>query len=145
VSGSITFLELRTSAVLGSIRVLNELLEVALRALGIDPGLQHDVALGVAELVANVVEHEYEASGGEGGEVLVRLETRPGALSLSVASKGPRFDFEAAIARAESHDPLENLDGSGLGLPLLKALFELGHSYDEARGNVITLERQLNA
>lgn len=138
---AITFLELRTSAVMGSIRVLNELLEVALRALGTDPALQHDLALGVAELVANVVEHEVEASG-QGSEVVVRLDTSPGELVLSVTSQGPRFDFEAALAHAESHDPLENLDGSGLGLPLLKALFELGHEYSEGAGNVITLRRK---
>lgn len=138
---AITFLELRTSAVMGSIRVLNELLEVALRALGTDPALQHDLALGVAELVANVVEHEVEAHG-QGSEVVVRLDTSPGELVLSVTSKGPRFDFEAALAHAENHDPLENLDGSGLGLPLLKALFELSHDYAEGKGNVITLRRK---
>lgn len=141
MSGAINFLELRTSAVMESIRVLNELLEVALRALGTDPAIQHDLALGVAELVANVVEHEYEVTGGRGGEVLVRLDTRPGELVLAVVSQGPPFDFEAAIARAESHDPLENLDGSGLGLPLLKALFQLEHSYSPERGNTITLRR----
>ncbi|MBL4844995.1 MAG: ATP-binding protein [Planctomycetes bacterium] len=139
---AITFLELRTSAVMGSIRVLNELLEVALRALGTDPALQHDLALGVAELVANVVEHECQATDGEGGEVEIRLDTNPGELVLSVVSKGPPFDLDAALEKAANHDPLEDLDGSGLGLPLLTALFDLSHTYEPDRGNVITLRRK---
>lgn len=139
MSPTITYLELRTGASLSSIRVLNELLEVASRALGVDPSLQHDLALGVAELVANVVEHELE---GSNGEVLVRLEHSGDQLVLTVSSSGPPFDLEAALAHAANHDPLAELQGSGLGLPLLVALFDkIEHDYDAELGNRISLRR----
>ena len=141
-AGTITFLELRTDAVLSSIRVLNQLLEVALLALGVEEGLRHDLALGVAELVANVCEHEY--ADHEGGEVSLRLDTRGDALELGIRSSGPRFDFDATLAKAQAHDPLEDLDGCGLGLPMLVAMFdEIAHSYEEGQGNLITLRKSL--
>ncbi len=136
-----TFLELRTGATLQSIRVLNDLLEVALRALGIEESLRHDLALGVAELVANVCEHEY--GEGEDGVVALRLEGGPREIRLAVTSQGPRFDLEGALRRAAESDPLEALQGSGLGLPMLAELFDaLDHHYEEGVGNRITLRKQ---
>jgi hypothetical protein len=64
-----TFLEVRIGARLPAVRILNDLLDVALRAVGVDEGVRHDLTLGVAELVANVVEHE-----GGAGEVGLRLD-----------------------------------------------------------------------
>jgi anti-sigma regulatory factor (Ser/Thr protein kinase) len=140
VSGAISFLEMRTEAVVGSIRVLNELLEVTLSALGAADALRHDLALGLAELVANVCEHELE-DGGDGA-VGVTLDARSGDLLLTVSSAGPRFDLEAALARAADRDPLENLDGSGLGLPLLVGLFDtVSNDYAAEQGNRITLRK----
>jgi anti-sigma regulatory factor (Ser/Thr protein kinase) len=136
--GAISFLELRTEAVLGSIRVLNELLDVALVALAVEPALRHDLALGLAELVANVCQHEYAADTKTRG-VTVTLDAR-GDLTLTVSSQGPEFDLQAAIARAQARDPLEALDGSGLGLPLLVGLFDdVSNHYEAELGNRITL------
>ena len=87
-----TFLELRTDATLASIRVLTELLDVALRALDVDAAARHDLALGVAELVANVCEHE-----GDSAEVGLRLEAGADRLRLAVTSGGPPFDLQAAL------------------------------------------------
>lgn len=135
-----TFLELRTGATLQSIRVLNDLLEVALRALGVEEALRHDLALGVAELVANVCEHEYGEGGS--GEVTLRLEGGPRELCLAVVSQGAPFDLAAALARAEANDPLEALQGSGLGLPMLVSLFDaVDHRYEQGVGNRITLRK----
>ncbi|MGE0707972.1 MAG: ATP-binding protein [Planctomycetota bacterium] len=134
------YLELRTSAALNEIAVLNELLEVAARALRIDPALRHDLTLAVAELVANVVEHELK---GGPGEVTVRLERRPGELLLTLNSAGPPFDLDAILASAAARDPLAELDGSGLGLPLLAALFDgIEQSWTEGEGNRIALRRK---
>ena len=143
--GAEVYLEIRTGAALRSIRVLNELLEVALRALGIEDASRHDLAMGVAELVANVCEHEYQ--GGRlrdptGGEVGLRLDGTASELRLTVTSQGPRFDLDAALERARVHDPLEALDGSGLGLRMLDALFDaIDHAYQADAGNRITLRR----
>jgi anti-sigma regulatory factor (Ser/Thr protein kinase) len=136
---AISFLELRTSAALSSIRVLNDLLEVACRALGLKSELVHDLALGVAELVANVVKHELAE---QPGEVVVRLEQVEQELVLTVVSAGPPFDLDAALDQAEARDPLQDLDGSGLGLPLLLGLFDrIEHDYEVGRGNRIALRR----
>ncbi|RMG12350.1 MAG: hypothetical protein D6731_14125 [Planctomycetota bacterium] len=138
---SIRFLELRTEAVLGSIRVLNDLLEVALAALAVEPSLRHDLALGLAELVANVCQHEYAAQTDPRG-VTVTLDARDD-LRLTVGSHGPPFDLEAALARARERDPLEDLEGSGLGLPLLVGLFdEVRCESPPEGGNRITLVKR---
>ncbi len=140
-AGAISFIEMRTEAVVGSIRVLNDLLEVTLTALGVAEALRHDLALGLAELVANVCEHEV-AGGGEGGGVTVTLDARSGDLLLIVSSSGPRFDLQGALDRAAARDPLANLDGSGLGLPLLAGLFDaMSNDYAEESGNRITLRK----
>lgn len=135
------FLELRCGAALGSVRVLNRLLEVALEALGVEDALRHDVTLGVAELVANVCQHE-TAGQGE-AEVAVRLEVADERLELTLTSPGPAFDLAAAIARAEARDPLLELAPGGLGLPLLGALFDqVESSHAPGLGNRVVLRRR---
>lgn len=139
MTGAITFLELRTGAALSSIPVLNELLDVATRALGVDGATAHDLALGLAELVANVVEHELRED--EDGVVTVRLEKSAAELALMVESQGPAFDLNAALERAAQRDPLAELDGSGLGLPMLAVLFDrIEHAYEDGQ-NRIALRR----
>lgn len=140
---AISFLEMRTDAVLGSIRVLNDLLEVALSALGVPDAQRHDVALGLAELVANVCQHEYASGGDVTNGVTVTLDARAKDLVLRVTSHGPPFDLQAAIDKAADRDPLEDLDGSGLGLPLLAGLFDsLECRHEEGQGNQITLTKK---
>lgn len=141
MKGAISFLELRTEAVVGSIRVLNDLLDVALIALGTPEQQRHDLALGLAELVANVCEHEL--ANGDDGAVTVSLDVRSGDLELHVCSQGPRFDLDAALERASQRNPLDDLLGSGLGLPLLVGLFDaVEHDYEDGRGNRITLRKR---
>jgi anti-sigma regulatory factor (Ser/Thr protein kinase) len=119
------------------VRVLNELLEVALRSLAVDDRLRHDVTLGVAELVANVCEHEY--AGRDGGDVGVRLDVSHDEVRVTVLSQGRAFDLDAALVRASNLDPLET-DG-GRGLVLLTGLFdEVRLERDEDR-NRITLRK----
>lgn len=145
VEASVPFLELRIAPVFSSIRVLNDLLDVALRALGEDDAIRHDLALGVAELVANVCEHEVGPDAATQSEVVVRLEIAPNLLQLIVTSAGPPFDFDAALEQAKTYDPLENLDGSGLGLPLMVGLFDsVDHAYEAAK-NRITLSKKRSA
>ena len=97
--------------------------------------------LGLAELVANVCQHEYANEGDRSG-VTVTLDAR-GDLTLTVTSQGPEFDLQAAIERAQSRDPLAALEGSGLGIPLLVALFDdVSNAYEAERGNRITLVKR---
>lgn len=138
-----TFLELRIGARLAAVRILNDLFEVALGALGVSEGLRHDLTLGIAELVANVVEHEY--AGAEGlGEVLVRLDVRDDEVLVTVVSHGPAFDLQGALDRAAAHDPLEALESDsdgGRGMLLLTGLFDEVRLDREAGKNRITLRR----
>jgi anti-sigma regulatory factor (Ser/Thr protein kinase) len=131
-----TFLELRIGARLAAVRTLNELLEVALRALGIEDPLRHDVTLGVAELVANVVEHERGDA-----EVGVRLDVAKDEVRLTVHSVGPRFDLQAALARAGARDPLSATDEGGLGLLILAGLFDEVRLDEAPAGNRIVLRK----
>jgi anti-sigma regulatory factor (Ser/Thr protein kinase) len=132
-----TFLEVRICARLPAVRILNDLLDVALRAVGVDDGTRHDLTLGVAELIANVVEHE-----GCDGEVGLRLDVLPADLRLTVSSAGPAFDLDGAIARASERDPLESESEGGLGLPMLVALFdEVRLDHHVGQGNRITLRK----
>jgi anti-sigma regulatory factor (Ser/Thr protein kinase) len=132
------YLEMRTGASLRAARVLNELIDVALRELDVDEATRHDVAMGVAELVANVHEHEYH---GAKGDVLVRVDLQPDALRVTVESKGPKFDPTAQAV--EAPDPELALEVGGLGFPLLHGLFDsVEHDYEEGRGNRITLTKR---
>ena len=136
-----TFLELRLGARLAAVRVLNDLFEVALAALGVSEALRHDLTLGVAELVANVCDHEY---AGAEGEVLVRLDVREDEVRVTVVSQGAAFDLQGALDRAAAHDPLEALENDvdgGRGLLLLTGLFDEVRLDREADRNRITLRR----
>ncbi|MCO5171806.1 MAG: ATP-binding protein [Planctomycetes bacterium] len=137
-----SFLELRIGVDLGAVRVLNDLLEVAMRALGLPGELRHDLTLGVAELVANVCEHE---RGGRDGKVDVRLDVRDDEVRVTVLSSGEAFDLEGAIARAQARDPLDDEGDGGRGLLLLVGLFdEVRLDRDDGR-NRITLRRRRSA
>lgn len=135
------WLEVRLGADLRAPRVVCALLESALGALEVHPSLRHDVTLAVAEVVTNVVEHEYR---GAPGEVGVRLEVAPDRLHVVVESQGTPFDLGAALARAAASDPLAELAGRGLGLILVGSLFDEAASVHEpGRGNVVTLVKRL--
>ncbi len=138
-----TYLEVRMPAVLASIRVINEILEVGLRELKVEPSLRHDVALGIAELVANVHRHEYQ--GREDGDVIVRIDLDSATLQVTVESHGPKFDPLAAELSKEAPDPLDlpELEAGGLGFPLLHGLFdEVKYDYEEGRGNLVYLRKR---
>lgn len=135
------WLEVRLSAELRAARVVCAVLDASLAALEVHASLRHDVTLAVAEVVTNVVEHEYR---GGPGEVRVRLEVAPDRLHVVVESQGSPFDLAAAVARAARSDPLAELQGSGLGLILVGSLFdEAGSVHEPGRGNVVTLVKRL--
>lgn len=136
MSAATSWLELKVGARLAAVRVLNDLLDVALRALAVGEELRHDVTLGVAELVANVCEHEY---GGRDGDVGVRLDVSHEEVRVTVLSRGEAFDLEAELLRARERDPLET-DG-GRGLVLLDALFDEVRLERDAGHNRITLRK----
>jgi anti-sigma regulatory factor (Ser/Thr protein kinase) len=94
------------------------------------------VTLGVAELVANVCEHEY---GERDGDVGVRLDVTHDEVRVTVLSEGRAFDLDAALERAAALDPLET-DG-GRGLVLLTGLFDEVRLEREADRNRITLRK----
>lgn len=131
-----TFIEVRLGASLVGVRVMNEIVDAAMRALGVDEGTRHDVTLGVAELVANVVEHEYR---GRQGDVAIRLDAAPGRLALTIDSAGPAYDLGAAIAKARGRDPLRDSSDGGLGLGMLVAMFDDVRHERRPEGNRITL------
>jgi anti-sigma regulatory factor (Ser/Thr protein kinase) len=138
---SSAFLGLRIGAELAAVRVLNDLFEVAMRALGLGDDLRHDLTLGIAELVANVCEHE---AGGRDGEVDVRLDVSEREVRVTVVSSGDGFDLQGAIERAQARDPLEALeadDEGGRGLLLLVGMFDEVRLDRDGGKNRITLRR----
>lgn len=141
MSGAARWLEVSLGAELRAARTVCGLLEVALGALGLEASLRHDVTLAVAEVVTNVVEHEY-AEGP--GQVRLRLEVGPDRLRVLVESQGAPFDLAAAVRQASQRDPLADLQGSGLGLILVGHLFdEAASAHEPGRGNVVTLIKRL--
>ena len=140
MTAPLTFLELRCGAALTSIRILNQLLEVAMASLAVEASLRHDATLAVAELVANVCEHEY---AGRQGEVGVKLQVDPDELRIELSSQGPPFDLTAALARAHASDPLEHLQSGGLGLKLIESLFDEATCEHPGGVNLIRLRKRL--
>ena len=138
---SSAFLGLRIGAELAAVRVLNDLFEVAMRALGLGDDLRHDLTLGIAELVANVCEHE---AGGSDGEVDVRLDVSEREVRVTVVSSGDGFDLQGAIERAQARDPFEALeadDEGGRGLLLLVGMFDEVRLDRDGGKNRFTLRR----
>ena len=134
-------LELRCTALLSSVPVLNELLEVAMKALQVEASVRHDVTLAIAELVTNLYRHEY---GGREGEVGIGLQAEDRILQITVESTGAPFDLAAALKKAEERDPLEELTTGGMGLQLIDTLFDNFEStHEEGVGNRIVLQRRL--
>jgi len=136
----LNFLELRCGAALTSIRILNQLLEVAMASLDVERSVRHDATLAVAELVANVCEHEYT---GQTGEVAVKLQVDADELRIELSSQGPPFDLRAALDRAAATDPLEKLESGGLGLRLIHSLFDEAVCEHPDGANLIRLRKRL--
>jgi anti-sigma regulatory factor (Ser/Thr protein kinase) len=138
---SSTWLEVRLGAGLAAVRVVNDLLDVALRAAFVDELTRHDTTLCVAELVTNVVEHERPALGGE-AEVSIRLDIDDAELRVTVTSPGAGYDVERHIAEARERTTLEESTEGGMGLLILASLFDVT-SARLPTGHQILLRRAL--
>jgi anti-sigma regulatory factor (Ser/Thr protein kinase) len=135
------WLELKASAELRAAGVLARLVDVALSGLGVAPSLCHDASLAVAELVANVHEHEY---AGADGAVLVRLRLAADVLELEVESEGPAYDLERTLRESAAKDPLAALESGGQGLRLVAALFDEVEGQRVGETNRTRLRRRLS-
>jgi anti-sigma regulatory factor (Ser/Thr protein kinase) len=121
---STTWLEVRLGAGLAAVRVVNDLLDVALRAAFVDELTRHDTTLAVAELVTNVVEHERPALGDR-AEVSIRVDVGDAELVVTVTSPGAGYDVERHIAEARERTTLEESTEGGMGLLILASLFDV--------------------
>lgn len=121
---STTWLEVKLGAGLAAVRVVNDLLDVALRAAFVDELTRHDTTLAVAELVTNVVEHERPALGDR-AEVSIRVDVGDAELVVTVTSPGAGYDVERHIAEARERTTLEESTEGGMGLLILASLFDV--------------------
>ncbi len=121
---STTWLEVRLGAGLAAVRVVNDLLDVALRAAFVDELTRHDTTLAVAELVTNVVEHE-RPTLGDRAEVSIRVDVGDAELVVTVTSPGAGYDVERHIAEARERTTLEESTEGGMGLLILASLFDV--------------------
>ena len=94
--------------------------------VGLAEATARRLVLAVDETVANAIEHGLEA----GGRVVVRAETSPHHLAVTVRYRGPRFDptTAPALPAAES---LRQRAEHGYGLHLIRSLAdEVGYRWD---------------
>lgn len=138
---SSTWLEVKLGAGLAAVRVVNDLLDVALRAAFVDELTRHDTTLAVAELVTNVVEHE-RPTLGDRAEVSIRVDVGDAELVVTVTSPGAGYDVERHIAEARERTTLEESTEGGMGLLILASLFDVKAGKVPA-GHQILLRRAL--
>ena len=139
-AGPLGWLELRASAELRAAGILARLVDLALEGLAIESSVRHDVSLAVAELVANVHEHEY---AGEDGGVLVRVRRAAAGLELEVESQGPPYDLQAVLEASAADDRLLELESGGLGLRLVVAYFDRVEGVRDGQTNRTRLIKSL--
>ena len=90
-----------------SLGVIRHVLGAFAEALRLPPDVVEDIRLAVTEACTNVVRHAYD---GEGGTIDVAMRPSNGRLEVIVSDRG------------RGMGPSPDLEGPGLGLPLIAAL-----------------------
>jgi len=111
-----------------------------LRSRGCPPDLVRNVHLGLEEVITNILKYGYDDS--EAHQIDISLELTPAVLRLTVSDDGHEFD-PLRQTRPDTTRPVDEREAGGLGLHVLRALFDAVHYRREHNRNVLDLENHL--
>lgn len=111
-----------------------------LQSRGCAPDLIRDVNLGLEEVITNIVKYGYDDPGPHA--IDVQLDLSPGLLRLTIADDGHEFDplgqqVPDTTRRVEEREP------GGLGIHMLRSLFDAVAYRREPHRNLLVLEKGL--
>jgi serine/threonine-protein kinase RsbW len=126
-----------------SLAAISDFVRRAAEAAGLDERAVYAVQLAVDEASTNVIEHSY---GGEGrGQIEISCGINTDGLTVTLRDHGPRFDPER-VPSPNLHDSLEERDGRGLGLFLMRQLMdEVRFDFASDAGNILTMVKRKKA
>jgi serine/threonine-protein kinase RsbW len=116
-------------------RVL-DFIETACERAGVKPDAWTDLQLATEEACANIIEHAYEAAGGE---FVVRFAARGGSVYITIQDNGLPFD-PTLVAKPDLTTPLEERRLGGLGLHLMQTLMDdIRFTFSQEDGNTLVM------
>lgn len=126
-----------------SLAAISDFVGRAAEAAGLDERAVYAVQLAVDEASTNVIEHAY---GGEGrGEIEITCSINTDGLTVALRDHAPRFDPER-VPSPNLHDSLEERNGRGLGLYLVRQLMdEVRFDFAFDAGNTLTMVKRKKA
>jgi serine/threonine-protein kinase RsbW len=125
---------------LGRIAAFTE--EMCERCGGADARLVYHVQMAVDEACTNVFEHAY---GGRPGRLELEFECVAQCLRIHIRDWGRAFDPEG-VHEPDPSQPLHERRAGGLGVFLMRKLMDrVEYSFDESRGNCLTLEKEFDS
>ncbi|MBT6120657.1 SpoIIE family protein phosphatase [bacterium] len=111
-------IEKRVSSSKQNIKVIRKEVEKIAKQMGFESSIIFNLKLAVNEAQANVIEHAY--FGAENGEILFKFIVYKDRLVVTIKDYGPGMGQKTI--KGEKH--LEELEGSGLGVFLIKTVMD---------------------
>jgi len=112
----------------------------AAEAAGLDERAVYAVQLAVDEACTNIIEHSY---GGQGrGDIEITCRINNGRLAVILRDYGRPFD-PSGVPSPDLHASLEDRNGGGLGLYLIRQLMDEVHfEFTFDSGNLLTMVKR---
>ncbi|MFF4418173.1 ATP-binding protein [Streptosporangium sp. NPDC001559] len=115
-----------------SVPVIRQLLDAALRALGVEPQVREDILLMLSEACSNVIQHAIPSD-----DYMVSTELFSDRCVIKVIDTGEGFDFSGTQAPSPTSE-------HGRGLLIMRALADdIRFTSRPERGSVVCLEKNL--
>ena len=132
--------KLTVNSDMASLTTISEFIHSAARELGLDDDQTFAVHVAVDEACCNVIEHGY--GGRMDGTIDIICRLSGNNVAVTIRDTAPPFDPESVPEPIVSA-PLEERDGSGLGLYLMKKLMDsVEFEFDAVRGNLLIMRKK---
>ena len=119
-------------------RVVDFIGEACIQA-NVESDARFDMQLAAEEACANVILHAYNE---EGGELMVRFETRDHDAIITVRDRGQAFD-PTQVPEPDLDAPLASRPLGGLGLHLMRKLMdEVVFTFSAKEGNTLVMVKR---
>ena len=125
---------------MASLTTISEFIHSVARELGFDDDQTFAVHVAVDEACCNIIEHGYR--GRADGTIDITCTLAHGDALVTIRDHAPPFDPDS-VPIPDVTAPLEERDGTGLGLYIMKKLMDsVEFAFDAAGGNVLTMRKK---
>ncbi|MFY9264722.1 MAG: ATP-binding protein [Solirubrobacterales bacterium] len=118
---------IRLEARAENVMLVRQAIEGAVREIGADPTVIDDIKLAVTEACSNVVKYAYDAGIGE---MEIALTSDQSSIAVTIEDFG----------EWREHDTADDIELSGMGIPLMKAVTSRHSMLRTAGGTQVALE-----